>query len=71
MTVTRDRREHLRDNFSFQADNFSFLLDIFFLSYRMVFVTNFFCADSEKCIGLRKKHLRHSKKQKGYNALFG
>ena len=35
------------------------------------FVTNFFCADSEKCIGLRKKYLRHSKKQKGYNALFG
>ena len=93
MSVSRDRREHLRDNFSFQADNFSFLLDIFFLSYRMVFVTNFvtcvrnfvirvtkfviyiskfvtnfFCADSEKCIGLRKKYLRHSKKHKGYNA---
>ena len=41
MSVSRDRREYLRDNFSFQADNFSFLLDIFFLSYRMVFVTNF------------------------------
>ena len=93
MSVSRDRREHLRDNFSFQADNFSFLLDIFSLSYRMVFVTNFvtcvrdfvtritkfviyiskfvtnfFCADSEKCIGLRKKYLRHSKKHKGDNA---
>ena len=93
MSVSRDRCEHLRDNFSFQADNFSFLLDIFFLSYRIVFVTNFvtcvrnfviritkfvicvtkfvtnfFCADSEKCIGLRKKYLRHSKKHKGYNA---
>ena len=32
------------------------------------FVTNFFYADSEKCIGLRKKYLRHSKKHKGYNA---
>ena len=42
-----------------------------FVIYISKFVTNFFCADSEKCIGLRKKYLRHSKKQKGYNALFG
>ena len=35
------------------------------------FVTNFFCADSEKCIGLRKKYLRHSKQHKGHNASFG
>ena len=31
MSVSRDRREYLRDNFSFQADNFSFQLDIFFI----------------------------------------
>ena len=39
-----------------------------FVIYISKFVTNFFCADSEKCIGLRKKYLRHSKKHKGYNA---
>ena len=39
-----------------------------FVIYISKFVTNFFCADSEKCIGLKKKYLRHSKKHKGYNA---
>ena len=39
-----------------------------FVIYISKFVTNFFCADSEKCIGLRKKYLRHSKKHKGDNA---
>ena len=39
-----------------------------FVIYISKFVTNFFCADSEKCIGLKKKYLRHSKKHKGDNA---
>ena len=42
-----------------------------FVIYISKFVTNFFCADSEKCIGLREKYLKQRKKQKGYNALFG